>query len=256
VSTQTEEPGASVKAATTSAGQYDAISGDDVTGKEGHTMAYKSTGAVPKTTKVKGAQPPPQPSYSLVSKRPFLPPTTSTSNVAGSLNPEVKAPAEGQSHHRPLFVCNTGYPHYHPKGGLTTSASVKTKWKRRPKTQWEETAKTMLDMTVMYLRKLPQSAVQSDSQVQVISKLGDHTLEGEVLSHLLAQLQIVDGDNDDGLSGGAEESEEELSKATIRWACSMALHLLALSRLNNTATATNKIKKKQITALPKKISSS
>ena len=160
MSTQTEEsppPGASVKAATTSAGQYDAISGDDVTGKEGHSVVYKSTGAVPKTTKVKGAQlPPPQPSYSLVSKRPFLPPTTSTSNAAGSLNPEVKAPAEGQPHHRPLFVCNTGYPHYHPKGGLTTSASVKTKWKRRPKTQWEETAKTMLDMTVMYLRKLPQ----------------------------------------------------------------------------------------------------
>ena len=89
--------------------------------------------------------------------------------------------------------------------------------------------------------------------------MSDHTLEGEVLSHLLAQLQIVDENNDDSHSGtgGTEESEEELSKATIRWACSMALHLLALSRLNDTAaTTTNKIKKKQITALPKKISSS
>lgn len=87
-----------------------------------------------------------------------------------------------------------------------------------------------------------QSAVQTESQVQVISRLSDHTLEAEVLSQLLAQIQMDNDDDEDN----QKHQEAELSKATIRWTCSMALHLLAHSRINNTTI------KKQIT-LPKKV---
>ena len=95
----------------------------------------------------------------------------------------------------------------------------------------------ILKLTTVYL----QSDVQTESQIQVISRLSDHTLEAEVLSQLLAQLQMDNDDDEDS------QKHQELSKATIRWTCSMALHLLAHSRINNTTI----IKKKQIT-LPKK----
>lgn len=99
----------------------------DVTEKEG--LQDRPTGAVPKT-KVKACVPT---AGMPCVKRPFLQRST-----------EVKAP-EGH-HHRPLFVCNSH----------RASTPIKTRWKRRPKSLWEDTAKTMLDMTVIYLRKLPQ----------------------------------------------------------------------------------------------------
>ena len=102
-----------------------------------------STGAVPKT-KVKAVQQQQQQPSSQQQLRPFLP---------GS--PEVTSLG-----HRPLFVCNRA----------STPVKVTSRWKRRPRTQWESTAKTMLDMTVIYLRKLPQVRIGNNSGTHLWSQ--------------------------------------------------------------------------------------
>ena len=45
---------------------------------------------------------------------------------------------------QPLVLCNPGI------------RGIKTRWKRKPKTRWEDTAKSLLDLTVIFLRKLPK----------------------------------------------------------------------------------------------------
>jgi len=115
-----------------------------------------------------------------------------------------------------------------------SARGIKTRWKRKPKTCWEDTAKTLLDMTVIFLRKLPKSAVQHDHQVQTISQLSDLTLKAEYLSHVISSSEQVE------LGGHAITSSEEvgdqqviLSRELISWTCSMALHLLSHGKNNN-----------------------